>query len=63
MFPDLPQQQQGPRFLPSKPQLEYAKLALELLLLIIAIPWILRELARDPAGVSRKAASKHLRGT
>jgi hypothetical protein len=64
VFPDVPQQQPAPqRFLPSKPQLDYAKVALELLLLVIAIPWILRELARDPAGLSRKAASKHLKGS
>lgn len=61
MFPQQNSQPTGPRWAPSKHQLEYAKTALELLLLVIAIPWILRELLRDPAGVSRKAATHHLR--
>lgn len=48
--------------LPSKNSLEYLKLALELLLLLLAVPWLLRELTRHPGKVSRQAASKHLKG-
>ena len=65
MNPGQQQQQQNTRGgfpMPSRGQLEYAKIALELLLLVIAIPWILRELRRDPAGLSRRAATKHLKG-
>lgn len=46
--------------LPSKQTLEYLKIAIELLLLLLAIPWLLRELVRHPAQLSRKAASRHL---
>lgn len=50
------------RRLPAKATLEYLKLALELLLLLLALPWLLRELVRHPAALSRKAAGKHLKG-
>jgi hypothetical protein len=55
-----PGQQRGR--LPAKDTLEYIKLALELLLLLLAVPYLLRELARHPGNVSRRAASKHLKG-
>jgi hypothetical protein len=48
--------------LPSHQSLSYVKVGLELLLLLLAVPWILRELTRHPGQVSRKAASKHLSG-
>lgn len=48
--------------LPAKHTLEYCKLAIELLLLLLAIPWLLRELVRHPGRVSKAAASKHLKG-
>lgn len=60
MHPDQNTQAGGRRLLPSKPQLEYAKVALELLLLLIAVPWVIRELFRNPSDLSRKAATKHL---
>jgi hypothetical protein len=47
--------------MPSKAGLEYLKLVIELLLLLLAVPWILRELARHPGEVSRKAANRHLK--
>jgi hypothetical protein len=62
VHPDPNQQQAGGSRWPSKQQLDYLKTALELLLLLIAIPWVLRELARDPAGLSKKAAAHHLKG-
>lgn len=48
------------RFLPSKPTLDWLKVALEVLLLLLAVPWLLRELARNPGKVTRAAARKHL---
>lgn len=36
--------------------LQYVKTALEVLLLLLALPWILRELARDPIDAGRKIA-------
>lgn len=45
---------------PSQQALSYAKTALELLLVLLGIPWIIRELTRHPGRVSRKAAAKHL---
>jgi hypothetical protein len=48
--------------LPGKSTLEYTKLTIEVLLLLLAVPWIVRELARNPGGASRRAATKHLAG-
>lgn len=48
--------------LPSKSTLDYAKVAIELLLLALAIPWIVRELTRNPGRLSKRAAAKHLTG-
>lgn len=53
---------QTPRRLPSKDTLDYVKVGVELLLLLLAIPWVLRELIRNPARASRKAAAKHALG-
>jgi len=56
-------QGQQPRFgIPSKQTLDYAKVALELLLLLLAVPWLVRELIRNPGELSHKAATKHLKG-
>jgi hypothetical protein len=52
----------GPTGLPSKNTLEYLKLAIELLLLLLAVPWLIREMARNPGRLSRQAANKHLKG-
>lgn len=46
--------------LPSQDSLSYIKLGVELLLLLLAVPWILRELTHNPGRLSRKAAGKHL---
>lgn len=46
--------------MPGKEKLEYLKLALELLLLLLAVPYLLRELSRRPGNVSRRAAKKAL---
>lgn len=48
--------------LPSKGTLEYLKVALELLLLLLAVPWLMRELVKHPGKVSRQAAARHLKG-
>jgi hypothetical protein len=58
--PDASSYAPGP--LPARHKLEYLKVALELLLLLLAVPWLIRELARDPSGLSRKAATRHLKG-
>ena len=47
--------------LPAKGTLDYVKVAIELLFLLLAIPWVLRELVRNPRGASRKAANTHLK--
>lgn len=47
---------------PAKSTLDYHKTLIELLLLILAIPWILKQLARNPGKVSHQAASHHLKG-
>lgn len=60
MNPDHQQQRQGRRILPSRQALEYLKLALELLLLLLAVPYLIRELSRHPGQVSKRAAAKHL---
>jgi hypothetical protein len=52
----------GPSRLPAKGTLEYCKLTIELLLLLLAVPWIVRELVRSPGRASRRAAAKHLAG-
>lgn len=60
MQPDQPTTR---RLIPSKGTLEYLKVALELLLLLLAVPWLLRELVKHPGQISRKAARKHLAGS
>ena len=50
------------QLLPAKDKLEYLKVLLELMLLLLALPWLVREIIRDPRGASRKAAKKHLGG-
>lgn len=46
---------------PAKATLDYHKTLIELLLLVLAIPWILKQLAEHPGKVSREAAAHHLR--
>jgi len=48
---------------PAKSTLDYHKTLIELALLLLAVPWILRELFKHPGQVSRKAAGRHLKGT
>jgi hypothetical protein len=47
---------------PAKSTLDYHKTLIELLLLVLAIPWILKQLAKHPAKVSQQAAGHHLKG-
>lgn len=47
--------------LPAKGTLDYLKTAIELLFLLLAIPWVVRELVRSPSRASRKAANTHLK--
>lgn len=61
MYPQQPSGGLGGK-IPSKDTLEHAKIALELLLLVLAVPWILRELFHDPGRLSKAAAAKHLKG-
>jgi hypothetical protein len=61
-YPTQPGGSDTPSRLPSKDRVEYCKLVLELLMLLLAVPWILRELARNPRAASRRAAAKHLAG-
>lgn len=49
--------------LPGRATLEYIKVAVEVLFLLLAVPWIVRELARNPRRASRRAAAKHLSGS
>lgn len=46
---------------PSKQALDYHKTLIELLLLVLAIPWLLKQLATHPAQVSKQAAQHHLK--
>lgn len=62
MQPQPQPQGAGRSLIPSKPTLDHVKVALEVLLLLLAIPYVLRELARHPGRLSRRAATKHLAG-
>lgn len=46
---------------PAKSTLDYHKTLLELLLLVLALPWLLKQLAKHPGQVSREAAQHHLK--
>ena len=46
--------------IPSKNTLDHIKVAVEVLLLLLAVPWIIRELATHPGRATRRAAAKHL---
>lgn len=46
--------------LPKKEHLDYIKVVVEVLLLLLAVPWIFRELVRNPRQASQRAAAKHL---
>ncbi|MFL5910762.1 MAG: hypothetical protein ACJ768_09380 [Gaiellaceae bacterium] len=45
---------------PEKADLDYAKTALELALLLLALPYILSRLARSPGNVVKRAGHKQL---
>lgn len=62
MGPQQQQQQPGRSVIPSKGALDHLKVGLEVLLLLLAIPYVLREFSRNPGRLSRRAASKHLAG-
>ncbi len=47
---------------PDKSTLDYHKVLIELLLLVLAVPWILRQLVKNPAKASHEAAASHLKG-
>lgn len=46
--------------MPAKSDLDYLKTMIELALLIIAVPWILHRLARNPRATVRKAGEGKL---
>ena len=45
---------------PEKADLDYVKTAVEVFLLLLAVPWLLAQLVRRPARVSRQAARHHV---
>lgn len=45
---------------PAKHDLDYLKTVIELLVLLLGIPWLLKRLATNPKATSRRAASKNL---
>lgn len=47
---------------PAKATLDYHKTLIEVLLLVLAIPWLLKQLAKHPGQVSEQAARHHLKG-
>lgn len=47
---------------PAKSTLDYHKTLIELLLLVLAVPWILKQLLKHPGQVSHAAARHHLKG-
>lgn len=46
---------------PQKSSLEYLKLAIEVLFLVLALPWLLGNVLRRPAQVSKGAAHQHIK--
>lgn len=46
---------------PAKTTLDYHKTLIELVLLVIAIPWLLKQLVKHPGQVSESAAKHHLK--
>ncbi len=46
---------------PAKTTLDYHKTLIELLLLVLAIPWLVKQLVKHPGQVSREAANHHLK--
>lgn len=63
-FTDPPQT--GPRGVfpmtgwPAKHDLEYLKILIELAVLLLAVPWLLARLAKNPKDTSRRVATKQL---
>jgi hypothetical protein len=45
---------------PAKHDLDYVKTLIELALLLLAVPWILKRLASNPGGTARKAGESKL---
>lgn len=45
---------------PKKADLDYVKTAVEVFLLLLAVPWLLAQLARRPGHVAKQAARKHV---
>lgn len=45
---------------PAKTTLDYHKTLIELLLLVLAIPWLVKQLVKHPGTVSEQAAKHHL---
>lgn len=48
-----------PRRLPNKQRLEYTKLLLEVLLLVLALPWLLYRLATNPRELIKGIGHHH----
>lgn len=45
---------------PAKSDLDYVKTTIELLLLLLAVPWLVRRIVRNPKSTARAAADHHL---
>jgi hypothetical protein len=54
----------APRFpragMPAKADLDYVKVAIEVALLVLAVPYLLHRLARRPKSTMRRATDSHL---
>jgi hypothetical protein len=48
--------------LPAKDDLDYLKTLIELGILLLAVPWLLKQLARNPRQTSRRVAKKQIGG-
>jgi hypothetical protein len=48
---------------PQKSTLEYLKLAIELLFLVLALPWLLANVIRRPGKISEGAAHQHIKSS
>lgn len=46
---------------PAKGQLDYTKTLIEVVLLLLAVPWLVKQLVRHPGGLSKAAAEHHLK--
>lgn len=59
----LPATGGAPSRLPKKEHLDYIKVLVEVLFLLLAVPWVLRELFRSPGSTTRRVANKHMGGS